>query len=102
MDWQDELGACPDCGAVEWRVVQSHDSAINFLCVACGSCWFHSMGWLTKVDPCACPGCSAAFEAICRERRDPRDPDLAIEAVSVIERRRTYTAAVAASVARHQ
>jgi hypothetical protein len=64
VDWQSELGACPDCGAVDWRVVRSHDSAINFLCVACGACWFHSMGWLTRVDPHACPGCAAAITSL--------------------------------------
>jgi hypothetical protein len=61
LDWQEELGACPDCGSVEWQVVTSHDAAINFLCQACGACWFHCMGWLTRVDP--------VYEAI--ERRPP-------------------------------
>ncbi|MFN8027645.1 MAG: hypothetical protein U0W40_15185 [Acidimicrobiia bacterium] len=91
MDWQTEIGACPDCGAVDWQVVESHDSAINFLCLACGACWFHSMGWLTRVDPNACPGCAAAWEAICRGRQT------VVDVGGVIERRRTYAMVIASA-----
>jgi hypothetical protein len=38
----------------------------NFLCVKCGACWFHILGWLGRVDPLTCPGCSKEQREVCR------------------------------------
>lgn len=50
-------GPCPECGGAPLRAVRAgHET--NFLCASCGACWFYSMGWLGRVDPATCPGCS--------------------------------------------
>jgi ribosomal protein S27E len=59
------VGPCPDCASTALRAVfDGYDT--NFLCESCGACWFQSMGWLGRVDPGRCPGCSAEQPRECR------------------------------------
>jgi glycosyltransferase involved in cell wall biosynthesis len=61
------VGPCPDCASPGLRAVfDGYDT--NFHCESCGACWFQSMGWLGRVDPSTCPGCSAEQLRECRGR----------------------------------
>jgi hypothetical protein len=55
---------CPDCGRTEFRVV-SDGEAVNFLCLSCQRCWHPEAGYLSRVDPLTCPGCSARSLCLC-------------------------------------
>jgi hypothetical protein len=61
------VGPCPACGSERMRAV-SDGFSTNFLCESCGVCWFYTMGWLGRVDPITCPGCSQQQRNTCRAR----------------------------------
>jgi hypothetical protein len=48
---------CRICG---WaRLLPLHDGELtNFLCPNCGACWHVEQGWMYRVNPATCPGCS--------------------------------------------
>jgi hypothetical protein len=60
------VGPCPECASPHLRAV-SDGYDTNFLCESCGACWIHSMGWLGRVDPMTCSGCSGEQRTVCRE-----------------------------------
>jgi hypothetical protein len=68
------VGACPACGGTEFVLVDNGEE-VNFLCPACDRCWHHSMGWVVRSDPAACPSCpwsercSRRFDADALARR---------------------------------
>lgn len=48
---------CPQCGdrhELE-SVFDGQDTA--FRCTACGTCWHHELGYVTRNDPQVCPSC---------------------------------------------
>jgi hypothetical protein len=63
------LGACPACGGTEFVVVDNGEEA-NFLCSTCDRCWHHSMGWVSRSDPAACPSCPWADRCSRRFEQD--------------------------------
>jgi hypothetical protein len=68
------IGPCPACGSEPLRAV-SDGRGTNFLCESCGACWFFTMGWLARVDPFTCPGCSESQLHVCRARELARGAD---------------------------
>jgi hypothetical protein len=48
---------CPECGGSQLRVVTDGEMT-NMLCLSCHRCWHPEAGFLSRVDPFTCPGCS--------------------------------------------
>jgi hypothetical protein len=61
------IGPCPECGHA-LRAVFDGES-VNLLCPTCGACWHDELGWLHRVRPETCPGCS--LRGICRAADRP-------------------------------
>lgn len=57
-----KIGRCPECGHALRAVFDGE--ATNLLCLTCGICWHDELGWITRVDPKTCPGCS--LHGVCR------------------------------------
>ncbi len=66
------VGPCPACGSERMRAV-SDGYGTNFLCESCGACWFDSKGWLGRVDPFTCQGCTEQQLEVCRARKLARE-----------------------------
>ena len=56
------VDACRACGCD--RLVPVSDGELtNFVCADCAACWHVEQGWMYRVHPATCPGCS--FRAEC-------------------------------------
>lgn len=51
-----KIGPCPECGRALRAVFDGETT--NLLCMTCGICWHDELGWIDRVDPRTCPGCS--------------------------------------------
>lgn len=60
------IGPCPECGH-GLRVVTDGETT-NLLCPTCGVCWHDELGWIRRVDPETCPGCSSRGICLAAER----------------------------------
>lgn len=56
------LTRCPACGG-ELSAV-SDGEATNFLCEPCLRCWHVELGYVYRVDPATCSGCSRRSECL--------------------------------------
>jgi len=66
------IDTCPECGSDD--LVAVHDGrGTNIFCKACGACWRMSMGWVTRVNPLTCPGCSRRDECLAMQAAHERD-----------------------------
>lgn len=61
-----KTGRCPECGHALRMVFDGE--ATNLLCLACGICWHDELGWIDRVDPKTCPGCSSRRVCMAAER----------------------------------
>jgi hypothetical protein len=61
------IGPCPECAGPLRPVFDGETT--NLLCAACGACWHDELGWIHRVDPSRCPGCSST--GVCRAARRP-------------------------------
>ena len=62
-----QIGRCPECGHALRTVFDGE--ATNLLCLTCGICWHDELGWINRVDPKTCPGCSR--HGVCRAAARP-------------------------------
>jgi hypothetical protein len=56
-----KTGQCPECGQVLRAAFDGEDT--NLLCPTCRICWHDELGWITRVNPKTCPGCS--LQGVC-------------------------------------
>ena len=53
------LARCPQCGSARLDpVVEDSVEEVHFLCRDCDRCWHVEMGFVQRVAPAACRGCS--------------------------------------------
>ena len=53
------LARCPGCGSARLEpVVEDIVQEVHFLCRDCDRCWNVEMGYVQRVAPSACLGCS--------------------------------------------
>jgi len=53
------LVGCPACGSDQLEpVVEAHFEEVHFFCRSCGRCWRTELGYVHRVDPPNCAGCS--------------------------------------------
>ena len=53
------LVRCPACGSSELdAVVENVVEAVHFLCRACDRCWNVELGYVRRVAPATCFGCT--------------------------------------------
>ena len=53
------LSHCPECGSADLEpIVALEAEQVNFLCGACGRCWHVELGYVSRVRPNACHGCT--------------------------------------------
>lgn len=54
------LARCPTCKSARLEPVVEHfEQEVHFLCRDCDRCWNVEMGYVQRVAPSACLGCSA-------------------------------------------
>ena len=60
------IDSCPECGSNDLCAV--HDGrGTNIFCNSCAACWSTSLGWVRRVNPSSCPGCSRRAECLARQ-----------------------------------
>jgi len=53
------LVRCPACGSSELEpVVEAVVAAVHFLCLGCDRCWNVELGYVRRVTPATCFGCT--------------------------------------------
>ena len=57
------LMECPTCGTDDFEAVTDGVS-VNLLCTVCHTCWHVELGWMHRVDPRTCLGCSHHEECL--------------------------------------
>ena len=61
------LERCPECGGGRLTAV-SDGGRTNFFCEDCALCWHVELGWVSRVNPGTCPGCSKRGQCLGRAR----------------------------------
>jgi hypothetical protein len=60
------IDTCPECQSHDLCAV--HDGrGTNIFCNSCAACWSMSLGWVRRVNPSSCPGCSRRSECLARQ-----------------------------------
>jgi len=53
------LAHCPACGSADLEPIVAIDAEqVNFLCGTCGRCWHVELGFVSRVRPANCHGCT--------------------------------------------
>jgi hypothetical protein len=67
----DVLPRCPACGAAEIEpVVERGASEVHFFCRACARCWLVELGFVQRLSPHECYGCSRYDQCVAQYRAD--------------------------------
>lgn len=72
------LTHCPACTSAALEPVTDGET-VNFACSECGRCWRVELGWVQRVDPSRCRGCTTPLRCAGRYARD--HPELDAHAV---------------------
>ena len=65
------IDTCPACGSNDLFAVND-GRRTNIFCNSCGACWSMSMGWVRRVNPSTCPGCTRRTECLARQAAEMR------------------------------